>query len=193
MLEINPRLIYRDGKAVEIQGIARDITGRDAAEIELRQAQKLESVGRLASGIAHEINTPMQFVGDNVRFLQDSFAEMQTLLVKLRALCEPSPGLLFVRNSAPNFDVLKRRWTRTYIMKEIPEAIVQTLDGVDRVVTIVRAMKEFAHPESKGMARADLNKALLNTLTVARNELKYVAEVETDFGDLPPWFAASAI
>jgi two-component system, NtrC family, sensor kinase len=72
-----------------------------------------------------------------------------------------------------------------YLLREIPEALAQTQDGVERVVTIVRAMKEFAHPDGKGMARADLNKALLNTLTVARNELKYVAEIETDFGELP--------
>lgn len=180
-LEMNPRLIYRDGIAVGIQAIARDITGRDAAEMELRQAQKLESVGRLASGIAHEINTPMQFVGDNVRFLQDSFTEVQALIGKVHQLSQPSAGAGLpaeLRRLAADLDC-------DYLLKEIPEAITQTLDGVDRVVTIVRAMKEFAHPESKGMVPADLNKALLNTLTVARNELKYVADVETQLGDLP--------
>ena len=72
-----------------------------------------------------------------------------------------------------------------YLLEEIPKALTQTLDGVTRVATIVRAMKEFAHPEGKEMAAADLNRALLSTLTVARNELKYVADVETEFGDLP--------
>ncbi len=180
-LEMNPRLIYRDGQAVGIQAIARDITGRDAAEMELRQAQKLESVGRLASGIAHEINTPMQFVGDNVRFLQDSFGEMQPLISKVHELCQPSA----VVPLPPELCRLAAGLDCDYLLKEIPEALTQTLDGVDRVVTIVRAMKEFAHPENKGMVPADLNKALLNTLTVARNELKYVADVETQFGDLP--------
>ena len=71
------------------------------------------------------------------------------------------------------------------MLEEIPKALTQTLDGVTRVATIVRAMKEFAHPEGKEMAAADLNRALLSTLTVARNELKYVADVETEFGDLP--------
>ncbi|MGA7830870.1 MAG: PAS domain S-box protein [Terracidiphilus sp.] len=185
MLEVNPRVILKDGKAAEIQGIARDITGRDAAEIELRQAQKLESVGRLATGIAHEINTPMQFVGDNVRFLQDSFMQLQALLDKLRGLCDPSAGFVLPPAFCAEFSRLETEMDSAYIMKETPDAIVQTLDGIERVVTIVRAMKEFAHPEDKGMAHADINRALLNTLTVARNELKYVAEVVTDFGDLP--------
>jgi two-component system, NtrC family, sensor kinase len=179
-LEMNPRLIFRDGKPVGIQGIARDITGRDAAEMELRQAQKLESVGRLASGIAHEINTPIQFVGDNVRFLQDAFGELQAMIQKLREQCQ-SQGV----SPQPSSKLDQVETDLDYMGKEIPKAISQTLDGVERVVTIVRAMKEFAHPESKGMVPADLNNALQNTLTVARNELKYVADVETDFGELP--------
>jgi len=185
-LEVNPRLIYREGKPVGIQAIARDITGRDVAEIELRRAQKLESVGRLASGIAHEINTPIQFVGDNVRFLQDAFGELRSLLKKFQELCKSTNE----KRSGPEFacelDRIAAESDSDYLLQEIPKALAQTLDGVERVVTIVRAMKEFAHPESKGMAPADLNRALSNTLTVARNELKYVADVETDFGKLPP-------
>jgi signal transduction histidine kinase len=143
-------------------------------------------VGRLASGIAHEINTPIQFVGDNTRFLQDSFGGLQTLLNKyqeLRAAAASgavSPDLLAeVRRVEEESDC-------AYLLEEIPKALTQTLDGVTRVATIVRAMKDFAHPESKERAATDLNKALLSTLTVARNELKYVADVETDLGELPP-------
>ena len=182
-LEMNPRLIYREGQPVGIQTIARDITGRDVAEMELRQAQKLESVGRLAAGIAHEINTPMQFVGDNVRFLQDAFNQLQAVIREVNGLC---------RDNGPGPDELSRELRRLqtdsdwdFLLDEVPKAIGQTLDGVDRVVTIVRAMKEFAHPESKGMAAADLNQAIRSTLTVARNELKYVADVEVDLGELP--------
>ena len=177
-LEINPRLILRDGAPFGLQAIARDITGRDVAEMELRQAQKLESVGRLASGIAHEINTPMQFVADNVRFLQDSFHTVQELLARIRAFCAGA-------SLTAEFQRLEQELDTAYLLQEIPDALAQTQEGVERVVTIVRAMKEFAHPEGRGCIRADLNKALLNTLTVARNELKYVADVETDFGELP--------
>jgi PAS domain S-box-containing protein len=179
-LEINPRLIHRDREAVGVQAIARDITGRDLAEMELRQAQKLESVGRLASGIAHEINTPLQFVGDNIGFLHESFQQIQELLAGVRVFCERSGSAL-----AAEFHELEQKLDAGYLMSEIPAAIAQSREGLERVVTIVRAMKEFAHPDSQNRVRADLNKALLNTLTVARNELKYVADVETDFGELP--------
>ncbi|MGA2984086.1 MAG: PAS domain S-box protein [Terriglobia bacterium] len=185
ILEVKPRFIYKDGKPVGVQGIGRDVTGRDEAEMELRHAQKLESVGRLASGIAHEINTPIQFVGDNTRFLQDSFGGLQTLFTKYQQLRDAagsgavSPELLAeVRDVEEKSDC-------AYLLEEIPSALTQTLDGVTRVATIVRAMKEFAHPEGKEMAAADLNRALLSTLTVARTELKYVADVETELGDLP--------
>lgn len=182
-LEINPRLIYRDEKPVGVQAIARDITGRDVAEMELRQAQKLESVGRLASGIAHEINTPIQFVGDNAHFLHDSFETLRVLVGKFHELCcrhdDPSHEL------SAELHRLEEELDCTYLMEEIPKAIAQSVEGVERAVTIVRAMKEFAHPENKGMVHADLNKALLSTLTVARNELKYVADVETELAELP--------
>src|ERR1019366_1586580 len=155
------------------------------AELQLPHAQKLESVGRLASGIAHEINTPIQFVGDNTRFLQDSFGGLQTLLAKYQELRDAadsgpvSPELLAdVHDAEEESDC-------AYLLEEIPKSLTQTLEGVTRVATIVRAMKEFAHPEGKEMAAADLNRALLSTLTVARNEIKYVADVETEFGDLP--------
>lgn len=185
ILEVKPRLIYRDGKPVGMQGIARDITGRDAAEMELRHAQKLESVGRLASGIAHEINTPIQFVGDNTRFLQESFESFQSLISKYQKLRlalasgTASPELM------AELQRVEEESDCAFLIAEVPRALTQTLEGVDRVATIVRAMKEFAHPEGKDLDAADLNKALQSTLTVARNELKYVADVEIEFGELP--------
>ena len=184
-LEVKPRLIYQGGKPVGVQGIARDITGRDAAELELRHAQKLESVGRLASGIAHEINTPIQFVGDNTRFLQDSFGDLQALLTKYQELRDAAESGAIRPELLAEVHHVEETLDSAYLLEEIPKALSQTLDGVTRVATIVRAMKEFAHPQGEQMSGADLNKALQSTLTVARNELKYVADVETEFGELP--------
>jgi PAS domain S-box-containing protein len=153
-------------------------------EVEHRHAQKLEAVGRLASGIAHEINTPIQFVGDNTRFVSESIATLRDILARYHTLASDPDG---ADAGALAADIREREAACdiAYIVDEVPRALTQTLEGVDRVAEIVRAMKTFAHPDVKEKAPADLNNALRNTLIVARNELKYVADVETDLGALP--------
>lgn len=183
-VEVNFHRLDYDGRKAYL-AIAQDVTERNRLEIELRQAQKLEAVGSLASGIAHEINTPIQFIGDNTRFLREAYTDLNKVLEKyyrLKAVagaCEAGLGL------AEEAAEAEAAVDLTYLMQEIPKAIEESLDGVTRVATIVAAMKEFAHPDLKERAAADINRALLSTLTVARNELKYVADMETDFADLP--------
>ncbi len=168
--------------------VAQDVTERKRLEVDLRHAQKLEAVGGLAAGIAHEINTPIQFVGDNVRFLQEAFAALQRLLSKYRDLYRAALYGPIHRSLIESARQAEEIEEADYLREEIPKALSQTLDGVDRVATIVRAMKDFAHPSQGQKTAADLNKALASTLIVARNEIKYVAEVETEFGELPPVF-----
>ena len=150
-------------------------------ESRLSQAQKLESIGELAAGIAHEINTPIQYVGDNTRFIEESYCDIvtvlkccQRLIVEADSDRGPSAATDELRDSMEDAEI-------EYLMEEVPSAIKQTLEGVDRVAKIVRAMKEFAHPGVSEMVLTDLAKSIDNTVMVARNEWKYVADLETNF------------
>jgi two-component system, NtrC family, sensor kinase len=165
--------------------VAQDITERKRLELDLRHAQKLEAVGGLAAGIAHELNTPIQFVGDNVRFLQDGFAGLQRLLSKHNDLYEAAVSGPVLQGLIDGVREAEKAEEAGYLKEEIPKALTQSLEGVNRVATIVRAMKDFAHRDQGEKTAADLNKALASTLIVARNEIKYVADVETEFGQLP--------
>jgi PAS domain S-box-containing protein len=162
-----------EGCVTDISMLKQTLEERDRLEDNLRQAQKLEAIGQLAAGIAHEINTPTQYVGDNLRFLKESFGELDSLLEQL---VESGGATARAALAEADFDYLK---------EEIPRALNQSLEGVDRVAKIVRAMKEFSHPAREKTA-TDLNRAIQSTITVASNEWKYVAEMEMDLdAELP--------
>ena len=170
----------------ELLIIGSDVTDREILGQQLRQAQKLEAIGQLAAGIAHEINTPIQYVGDNTRFLQTSwpaFHELFALTRKMEREGESGPISLQTKD---RLRTLAEDVDFEYLQAEIPHAIEQSLEGIQRVSKIVGAMKEFSHPGSEEKKSIDINRAIETTITVARNEWKYVADVETHFApDLP--------
>jgi PAS domain S-box-containing protein len=170
---ITSKVPLRDenGKVIGIIGVGLDITERKMAEQRLAQGEHLESIGRLAAGVAHEINTPIQFLNDSFYFIREAMHDLLAHNAKLAAMLPNAP------EEDEDIEDIKR---------ELPPALDRVVDGLGRIAEIVRSMKEFSHVDQREMSRVDINRAINSTLIIARSEYKYVAELETDFQQLPP-------
>jgi len=174
--------VSSDRDAGRLYVVARDVTVRQRLERELAAAHKLEAIGQLASGIAHEINTPIQFVGDNLSYLGDAFVRVKPVFEALLPLDAATPpdaeAWSKVRLALAGADL-------DFVVKEVPLSVISACEGVERVAELVRSLREFAHPDSGLIAPADLNRAVERTLVVSRNEWKYVADIQTQLAALP--------
>jgi PAS domain S-box-containing protein len=175
-----------DGNIRYSSSTFRDVTVQRRLEAQLRQAQKLESIGQLAAGIAHEINTPAQFVLDNTTFLKEAFVDV----LKLEAICRRALDSAAADELSPaRVDELVAALAAAdfaFLRSEIPACLDQTLNGISRIATIVRAMKTFSHPGQDQKMPADVNQAIANCVTLSANEWKYVATVQTNLDETMP-------
>jgi signal transduction histidine kinase len=183
MAELEQTVLERTSELLRANAaLQAEIAERKLLENQLVQAQKLESIGQLAAGISHEINTPVQFVTDSVQFASDGVADLAALIATYRATIA-SAGLaaserVSIRDAEGTADL-------DFLSENIPQALARALDGLSRIASIVRSLKNFAHPDGTEPSDVELNQNILSTLTIARSEWRYVAEVHTDLGELP--------
>lgn len=165
------------GEITNILAIMEDITEKMIDESRRAISQKLESIGQLAAGIAHEINTPMQFIGDNTTFLQNSLTPINEFLTQIRTIIEKEDK---VNNSnlVKEYEDLLEKYEIEYLMEETQQAVKQTLSGVRHVSKIVKAMKDFSHPGEREKTYSDINHGIEVTGTISKNEWKYVSDLE---------------
>jgi len=150
-------------------------------ETALHQHQKLTAIGHLAAGIAHEMNTPLQFVGDNLFFVQESLAKLTALLTEVQELvadqaAPPTNALQRLRDAARDAEV-------PYLLAELPDAVEQCRGGVRHVARIVRAVKEYCHPGHGQRQRVPLGPLVDRILAVTRHVWKDVADVGVELPD----------
>jgi PAS domain S-box-containing protein len=178
-VELRERAFELDGAAASMV-LARDITERRHMQAQLLQSDKLAAIGTLAAGVAHEINTPIQFVSDSVFFVQDAVKDLVEILEKHRVATRAAPA-----EAAAAAVEAEEALELPFLLENIPSALARSIDGLGRIASIVRSLKVFAHPERNQMAPTDINEAVTSTLTIARHEYKYAADVVTELGELP--------
>ncbi|WPZ35894.1 PAS domain S-box protein [Thalassobaculum sp. OXR-137] len=186
------------GELTHFVGIQRDVTRRreeirerERMQCQLMESGKFEALGTLAGGIAHEINTPVQYLSDNLGFLKVSFEEMGPVLEACRAVLEAEADA--ARGEA--LAALRERFEAVdydFLMEEIPAAAAQSIDGAERIAQIVRAIREFSHPSDRQESEVDLNAIVETAVTVTRNQWKYQAEVEMDLSREAPIILGNA-
>ncbi|MBW9257184.1 MAG: DUF3365 domain-containing protein [Candidatus Thiodiazotropha sp. (ex. Lucinisca nassula)] len=191
VFSVSPMLQSEDEKRVVLT--FSDISERKRAdrqrmdlERQLNQTHKMEAVGQLAGGIAHEINTPIQYIGDNLKFIKESQQDMQNLLQDYAELSSKAKQQPELQTELEKIDETIEEIDLEYLTEETTNAIDQSITGASQVARIVLAMKEFAHPGGKDMALADLNRIVSNAVAVCKNEWKYVADTKLQLSDNLP-------
>lgn len=184
--------IYPIIKNANLQGyliLGKDITEKKIIESQLVHSQKLEAIGGLAAGIAHEINTPVQYVYGNITYLKDILLNILALMEKYKiAISQISNNKDLIDNDLIK-EILEKEQDIDikFLQEDIPNALDESIQGLEQVIQIVKSMRDFSHPGKREKKLFDVNKAIEDTITISRNVWKYHSEIKLELAqDLPP-------
>jgi two-component system NtrC family sensor kinase len=167
-----------EGVVTGVLGVGADVSGLSDLDTKVSHASRLESIGRLAATIAHQINTPVQFITDNVRFVADQVAQALAALQEVQAVAvsagsEPTdPRLVQIRRVLAAAEV-------DFLEEELPSALLQSLEGLSQIAQIVSSLTDFSRPDAV-MTDADLNHAVDNAAQLTLSEWQPVGDLRLD-------------
>jgi len=173
----------------ELRRKIKDEEEKDRLRQELEHSQKMQSIGTLAAGIAHEINSPLQFTNDNVDFIANSVDEIMKLVNTYNRLLMNCHTDEDKENARKQIAELVKQINFDFITSEMPDALSQTKNGISRIRRIVNAMKQYSHLNNEEKKPANLNETLENAEIITRNEWKYYADIENRFSDDIPFIS----
>jgi len=170
-IEVSLKPIYDNDSFYGIIIIIKDLSEVYNYQTKLNLAQKMETLGLLSAGIAHEINTPLQYVNDNLHFIKESFFNLNKYINSLENYIDETEYL----------QRLQSELETNYLRDEIPISIDSAYSGIKRIIRIIEAMKNFSHKSNNEKTLSDINKLLVDAITITRNDWKSVAEINTCF------------
>lgn len=177
--------VLRGGEPRGAVLVFRDIGEQRRLERELHQSQRLESVGRLAGGLAHELNTPVQYVSDSIQYVREVFGDLERLLGTFRGLCRGVLDGTAGPQEARTAVAAEEEADVDYALEHAPKAFQRSLEGLQRIASVIRSMKDLAPSAGHGAASIDLNRVLESALFVVSEEIDSVADLDVALGELP--------
>jgi PAS domain S-box-containing protein len=178
--------VHVGGEIVSAVMVSQDVTEKKRAQAELLAGRHMALLGTLAAGVAHEINTPVQYVGDSIRFLRDASVDLFALLDQIQLLRRAALGGFPLDETVRAAARAEEEADLPFLRDNLPRAFDRCIEGLNHVTRIVRSLKDYAHPSDAEMTPADLNRVVESSLMLAKNEYKYVADLRLELGELPP-------